>query len=172
MSRETWLRPNRRVLALSLALPAIVLVLGAALLVAPRGAVATVVGGLLVLAGLAGLAAIAHASRQPRLAYERGEMCLYLRAGQPIRVPIRDVECFFLGQAPSLLPGNSTAKTSAIVVRLAESATQWKHVPVSPRLGQWRDGYVTIRGTWTEPIHAELLRQLNDRLRKAHADSH
>jgi hypothetical protein len=47
---------------------------------------------------------------------------------------------------------------------LAESADQWKQVPVQSSLGQWCDGYIIIRGTWCEPLSGELVNQLNERL--------
>jgi hypothetical protein len=37
---------------------------------------------------------------------------------------------------------------------------------VKPALGAWCDSYVTIRGTWCEPLNGELIRRLNRRLRE------
>ena len=111
---------------------------------------------------------------RPRLAYHSGQLLVYLRPGRPIQVPIDIVECFFLGQGDSFLgrspfDSNSTSKqTSTVVVRLAEAAREWKQIEVQPALGHWCDGYIVIRGTWCEPLNGELVRQLNERLIKAH----
>jgi hypothetical protein len=76
-------------------------------------------------------------------------------------LPIGVVECFFLAQGPSHLPQGQQTQTANIVIRLAESASQWRQVPVQRRLGHWEDGYITIRGAWTEPIDRALLERLN-----------
>jgi len=112
---------------------------------------------------------------QPRLSYANEHLCVRLRPGKPIEVPINVVECFFLGQGPALLPrrlgdSDKIEETSTIVVRLAESAEQWKHFDVKPALGLWCDGYITIRGTWCEPITNEVLKRLNDKLIAAHRE--
>ena len=113
--------------------------------------------------------------RRPRLAYAQGCLLVYLRPGKPIRVPIDVVECFFLGQGPTLLPNplrgaDHIEETSTIVIRLAESAEEWKHVDVKPAQGLWCDGYITIRGTWCERIDAALLQRLNQQLVEAHRE--
>jgi hypothetical protein len=110
---------------------------------------------------------------QPRLSYANEHLHVRLRPGASIQVPIDAVECFFLGQGPTLLPRpfgdrDKVEETSTIVVRLAESAEPWKHFDVKPALGLWCDGYITIRGTWCEPITNELLKRLNENLIAAH----
>jgi hypothetical protein len=49
-------------------------------------------------------------------------------------------------------------------VRLAESAQDWKHRDVRPAFGHWCEGYITIRGSWCEPINEGLMKRLNQRL--------
>jgi len=110
---------------------------------------------------------------QPRLSYANEQLHVRLRPGSPIQVPVDVVECFFLGQGPTLLPRpfggrDKVEETSTIVVRLAESAEPWKHFDVTPALGLWCDGYITIRGTWCEPITNDLLKRLNENLIAAH----
>ena len=112
---------------------------------------------------------------QPRLSYANHTLDVRLRSGAPIQVPIDVVECFFLGQGPALRTRGfgdrgKAEETSTIVVRLAESAERWKHFDVNPALGQWCDGYITIRGTWCEPITNELLKRLNENLVAAHRE--
>jgi len=79
------------------------------------------------------------------------------------------VECFFLGQAASMLPGRGHQQTrvAAVVVRLAESAEDWKQRDVKPALGSWCDGYITIRGTWCEPLSVDVINRLNHLLADA-----
>ncbi len=61
------------------------------------------------------------------------------------------------------LPGVGR-KTANVVLRLAERADDAHDRDVTSALGAWRDGYITIRGTWCEVINAELLETLNARL--------
>src|SRR4029079_16259564 len=104
--RETWLKPNSRVLQLGLLLPAFVLAVGLVLLALEwRGRVPPpikVVGIILMVIGALGVVAIIRELRRPRLAYENGEVLVYLRPGAPIRVPVEIVECFLIGQGASL----------------------------------------------------------------------
>ena len=104
--------------------------------------------------------------RHPRLAYRDRQLLVWLRRGMPIRVPIEFIECFWLGQAPSMLPGKRHAQTeaSAVVVRIADAAGEWRHQEVKPQLGSWCEGYITIRGTWCEPLSIDLINRLNTRL--------
>ena len=55
-----------------------------------------------------------------------------------------------------------------IVIRLAERATDYHERKVKPIFGSWEDGYIVIRGTWTEPINKETFRFLNQSLVAAH----
>ncbi len=172
MPREVWLRANRRALSLGLALPLLLAAAGLlAVMRAGHPAVAVAGWTLIALAAYL-LAGAVHALRQPRLAYQDGRLLVYLDPRGPQRVPVELVECFFLGQGPSLLPpqrgDQQPGETATVVVRLAESAEQWKHVDVKPAWGHWCDGYITIRGTWCEPIHGELVQRLNERLVTAH----
>jgi hypothetical protein len=108
--------------------------------------------------------------RTPRIAYEDGHLLFVLRGGEPIRVPVSVVECFFFGHADSQIHsrGSESPETKTIVVRLAESAGQWRHQQVKAELGHWCDGYITILGTHCEPIDAALLQRLNARLVEVH----
>lgn len=170
-----WLHTNRRAFCLALValLAALAVAIGMAWM-SPngwvRGAAAIVATFLAYGSGLC-----IYMMFQPRLSYENEHLLVALRPGQPIQVPIDVVECFFLGQGPALLPrrfgaGDKLEETSTIVVRLAESAEAWKQFDVKPSLGLWCDGYITIRGTWCEPITNELLKRLNDNLIAAHRE--
>ena len=167
---EIWLRTNVRAVLFGTVLPLAVGLCGLVLLWGLPGHEPAVwmrgMGGALVLLSLATILALLAQLWRPRLAYRDGQLLVRLRSGSPIRVPIEVVECFWLGQAPSLLPGKRNDKTEAasVVIRIAESATEWRHQDVKPQLGSWCEGYVTIRGTWCEPLNVTLVQRLNERL--------
>jgi hypothetical protein len=125
-----------------------------------------VLGVVLLAISLSIVAVLVWQSRRPRLAYRDRHLLVWLRSGAPISVPIEVVECFWLGQAPTMLPGkrNERAEASAVVIRIAESATEWHHHDVDARLGKWCEGYITIRGTWCEPLNVDVVQRLNQRL--------
>jgi hypothetical protein len=159
MSREVWLRCNRRVPAALAFLFA--LVLAASLIALLVGTSETgfwlslAAGG----ASLAGMIRVFIRARRPRLAYANGMLAVYLAGAKPLAVPIDLVECFFMGQGPSLLPGalfgtpGRRFETANVIVR-----------DVNPWLGAWCEVYITIRGTCCEPLHGELVAGLNRRL--------
>jgi hypothetical protein len=167
---EIWLRSNRRVITAA-ALPPLV---GAIVcFVIAAGYVSWIDAGVLrILFGIMGgicllsLAIYASLAWQPRLAYAEGHLLVYLGLARPTAVPIEVVEAFLLGQGPSWLAGkkHQRTETTTLVIRLAERATEWKHRPVYPMLGSWCDGYITIRGTWCEPLSVEVAKRLNLRL--------
>lgn len=172
--REIWLHTNRRAILLGMLLPGAISIGGAALtltawlLAAAWWWLALGVG--CAVAGLVMLASLAWWLAVPRLAYEAGELLVFIDRREPIRVPIDVVEVFFLGQGASFLPNlrGREPETANVIVRLAESASEWKHVDVNPRFAQWCEGYITLRGAWCEPIQPEGLRRLNQRLAEVH----
>lgn len=167
---DIWLDTNRRALGLGLVLPASVAVAGLAasvwslwsrqhwglqlVLVAVTAGALWMVGELL------------YALRCPRVAYEAGELLVYLEPTRPTRLPVEIVECFFLGMGESDLPALEGAppKTRNVVIRLAERASEWRTRPVRPQFGHWSDGYITLRGTWCQPLTPQLLKELNHKL--------
>jgi hypothetical protein len=173
--REVWLKPNTRALQLGVILPIVVLAAGALLLVLNWRAAAPsaiwVPGIILLIVGLLGAIGIAREVRRPRLAYENGNVLAYLRSGSPIAIPVEIVEGFLIGQGPSLLPGGYRERyeTTTFILRLSDSATEWSRGEVKPALGRWCDGYITIRGTWCEPLSVDLARRLNQRLAEVQA---
>jgi hypothetical protein len=170
---EVWLRTNRRALLLGLILPcALLFVAGAGVVWSIMTGQEWWLGGLFVLLSAGPLWMIGellYALSRPRLAYEPGNLLVFLEPTKPTRVPIDIVECFFLGQGPSELPKlhGREPQTQNVVVRLADSAKEWKERAVKPTFGQWCDGYITIRGSWCEPLVPAVLKQLNDRLVEA-----
>jgi len=170
---EPWLRSNRRAIAAGFAVPVVLATIALVLAILPWA-------WWWKLSAIVPLAAAAVISwslwklvRQPRLAYEHGFLLVYLSASFiPERVPIEFVECFFLGEGPSLLPqpveSSPPARTQTIIIRIADSARDWQQRPVKPELGKWCDGYITIRGTWSEPIRPTLVQELNARLVDIH----
>jgi hypothetical protein len=172
---EVWLRNNSRVMLFGMVPPALFAAMGLLLLLGLPGRQPPSwlqgVGGLMLAGALALIAALAWNIRKPRLAYQDGELLLWLRSGPPIRVPVDIVECFLLGQAPSMLPDSErrNSETSALVLRVADKASDWHRQEVKPQLGKWCEGYITIRGTWCEPLSIALVNRLNARLAEIHA---
>lgn len=169
--KQVWLRTNRRVM-IAMAVPlAVLAALAATAIVDPwslgwlgRG-IGIAVG---VPAGLA-LAAALLLARQPRVAFVDGHVLFYVRLGRATAVPLDAVECFLLGQGPALLPGEQYAKTSTatVVVRLRERAEEWSRGEAHPLLAAWCDGYITLRGTWCEPLNVEVVSRMNRLLHQA-----
>lgn len=171
--REVWLASNRRALLIAM-LPALLL-LGCVLLLSvwfgaqSSGGASFWLAGTIACLTLSGGLMLLVILRHPRLAYQRGELLVFLTPRGPSRVPVELVECFFLGQGPSHLSRRNEEPAAAnIVVRLAESSHRWKEAAVQPQLGQWSDGYITIRGAWCEPIDASVVKRLNHRLVEVH----
>ena len=167
---EVWLRPNVRALWFGTVFPGALAMLGLAMAAGLPGSSPPVwtriLGGLIAIVGLVMLVGLLFQMRQPRLAYRDRHLLVWLRGSEPVRVPIELVECFWLGQAASLLPGkrHEHTETASVVVRIADSASEWKHQEVKPQLGSWCEGYITIRGTWCEPLTIDLINRLNERL--------
>ncbi len=164
--RETWLRPNRRALAVGLALPALLIAGGGLLAVLIGATAARVAGGVLVALGLVGCGILLVQMRTPRLAVDDRRLLVYARGGEPYQVPLDVVEGFLLSQGPTLLPGRRFARTEGrnVVIRLAENAEDWAQREVHPSLGKWCGSYITLRGTGCEPLSVELVQRLNERL--------
>ncbi len=118
------------------------------------------VGALLLILGLV------FQIIRPRVAYRQNHVLFYLQAGAPIEVPVDVVEAFFLGQGPANLPGNIASSSNAVnlVARLSQQAPEWEQQAIKPALGRWHESYVTIRGTWCEPLDGEVVRRINRRL--------
>lgn len=163
---EVWLRTNRRVIVLGF-LP--VGLLGAASVLlyqkAASNLMVAVSGGMLALSVLL-LGILVKFLASPRVAYSDGHVLFYLKAGGPIAVPVHVVEAFFLGQGPAHLPLGPADNqlTINLVARLSQKERQWAEIDVKPALGRWSEGYISIRGSWCEPLNGELIRRLNRRL--------
>ncbi len=168
--KETWLSSNRRAFAMALVLPVLLAVgSGVAIALVDLRAV-KIVAVLAALFSLLVIISLGLLAIQPRMAYQQQHLLVYLGAARPFRLPIEVVEVFFLGQAPSMVHregdpfDDQGPTTSTIVVRLAEKASEWQHRDVRPMLGHWCEGYITLRGTWCQPITEELVKTLNHRL--------
>jgi hypothetical protein len=172
---ETWLRTNTRALWFAMSLPAVLMIVGLFLTFGLGGWIEAAwpryVGAALLVIAVLLVGLLLVQMKQPRIACRPGELLLYLRMGSPVRVPLDVVEGFLLGHGPSLLPGEQHARTqtSTVVIKLSERAEEWQKVDVHPRLASWCDYYVTIRGTWCEPISVAVANRLNARLAEAHA---
>lgn len=173
---DIWLKANTRAITVGMTLPLLLLLAGIATsgLVFPVGVIwLRVVGWCLAAAAIVPLGLLVRESIRPRLAYEGGTLCVYLRPGAPFRVPIDVVECFLLGQGPTMLPGRRRdAETINLIVRLAERAEDWSFREIKPVLGNWCGGYITLRGTWCEALSVALVDRLNARLHEVQRQRH
>jgi hypothetical protein len=168
---ETWVRPNRRAIWLGCLPPLILALVGVWLVIRAMDRSLTWLGWLGAVLGAVGMCIIIMLLRQlrrPRIAYRDAKVLFYLQSGPPIAVPVDVVEAFFLGQGPAIFTGGAPSKheTINLVARLSQRETEWARREVKPALGNWCDGYVTVRGTWCEPLVPELIRQLNRRLKE------
>jgi len=169
-TRETWLSSNRRAFAAALLLPVLLAAGSGGLLLAVDPLPWRIAAGVVGVLSLLVIIPLALLAQQPRLAYHDWHLLVYLGAARPFRLPVDVVEVFFLGQAPSMVSpegdpfDDQGPTTSTIVVRLAEKADEWQKRDVRPMLGHWCEGYITLRGTWCEPITEDLVRTLNHRL--------
>lgn len=122
-------------------------------------------GLLMLLAGLGIGAMLIWQSLVPRIAYRNGQVLFYLHGNSPIEVPVDIVEAFFLGQGPVQLAGIETKhEATNLVARLSQRHVEWARRDVKRALGNWCEGYVTIRGAWCEPLTSDVIRRLNRRL--------
>jgi hypothetical protein len=168
--RETWLRPNRRAILFGCVPPLVAAAMGVWLTFALGESASHFwrwLGLLLIVASLAMIGVILSQLRHPRIAFRDGMVLFYVRVGQPIAVPVRIVESFFFGQGPAHLPAvTKQPQTVNLIARLSQRHTEWASQKVRPSLGSWCDGYITIRGTWCEPLNSELIRRINRRLKE------
>ena len=173
---ESWLKTNRRALLLGMIPPAAVSAMGvgglAWAIATGQSAVVHLIVVIIAVAPLWLVGQVLYVATQPRIGYEVGELLVFVEPARPTRVPIDLVECFFLGQGASELPklNGREPETQNVVVRLAESAAEWKHRDVRPAFGHWCEGYITIRGAWCEPLTPALMRKLNHRLAEVHRE--
>lgn len=172
---EVWLRSNRRILVLAM-IPLLMLT-GLGVLLQNANWFWPGIACFLLSAFL--FVGLVTQLIRPRVAYRDDHVLFYLKSGGPIVIPLQVVEAFFQGEGLAHLPGEAQhhAKSVNLIARLSQRETDWHEREVKPALGRWSEGYVTIRGTWCEPITGDLIRQLNRRLgevsraRKAKAEA-
>lgn len=172
---ETWLRPNRRAIWFGFIPPLVIGAVGVWLIVQQSDAFWwRWLGVAWIILAVAAMAILLQQLRRPRIAYRDGHILFNLRAGPPIAVPVEVVEAFFLGQGPAHLPAGvaKQEKSVNLVARLSQRQTKWAQREVKSALANWSDGYVTVRGTWCEPLGPDLVRRLNRRLKEVKTESH
>lgn len=119
---------------------------------------------IVLAAAIIGLAIVWRLAGAPRLAQKGEELLIYLRWGRPIAVPLRCVECMFIGGGRGRDESHRKLPTHDLIVRIAERCQEWSVRRTAAILGRWSDGYVVIRGLWCEPLSVELVQLLNERL--------
>lgn len=167
---EMWLQTNRRALWFACLPPLFFALIGVWVAIVSTDSMRWTRWLGLAIIALGGIAIALLLARlgRARIAFEAGNLLFDLRPGKPIRVPVNIVEAFFLGQAPANLPAGvgKRQKTVNLVARLSQRETAWAEREVKPALGDWKDGYITIRGIWCEPLGMEVIRRLNRRLKE------
>jgi len=167
---EIWLRPNRRAILFGCLPPSVLAAIGAWLTFCLSDSIYSLsrwFGLLLTVASLSIIGIMLSQLRHPRIAFRDRMVLFYVRIGHPIAVPVGAVESFFVGQGPAHLPAvTKQPQTVNLIARLSQRHTEWARQTVRPSLGSWCDGYVTIRGTWCEPLNSELIRRINRRLKE------
>jgi hypothetical protein len=168
--RETWLHTNRRAIIFGCVPPLAIVAIGAwlTLRIGSQGDHPwRWLGIILTLLGAGTIATLIRQLLRPRIAFQNGQVLFYLRSGPPITVPVDIVEAFFAGQGPAHLPAMTKQPQNVnLIARLSQRHTEWASKTVKPALGNWSDGYVTIRGSWCEPLDGEVIRKLNRRLKE------
>jgi hypothetical protein len=166
--KEVWLRSNRRILMMAMVPAGALEIVGLLLVALATTALLHSLGGILAALGIVLLIGLSNQFRQSRITFQDGQVLFNLRAGDPVAVPSEIVEAFFLGQGPAHLPpvDGKEPETVNLIARLSQKAPEWAHVEVKPALGKWCESYVTIRGTWCEPLSGDVIRRLNRRLRE------
>jgi hypothetical protein len=168
--KERWLRGNSRAVRILAILPlagaTIGLSVAAGLLPISVPLPLRILAAALFAVGLLALATLVAAAWFPRVAYADGQLFLYLRPVPPCRVPIEFVECFLQGEGPVQAGWQAADDLDVrnVAIRIAERAKDWQQVEIHSAIGHWCGGYITIRGTWCEPINARLLATLNEKL--------
>ena len=173
--RETWIHPNRRAILFACIPPTLLAGAGALMLLSSTSGTESLwraLAGIALITGLAIVAALLWQLRRPRVAYDNGSVLFYLRRGSPIAVPVEAVEAFFAGQGPAHLPVvTKQPQTVNLIARLSRRHPEWAEQQVKPALGNWSDGYATVRGSWCQPVDSELIRTLNRRLKEVKNDT-
>lgn len=172
---EIWILPNRRALALGFLLPGTLLAAALICFVVGHLQGSWLWRGTTIVLAIGGVVLLGILWRlmwQPRVGYQNGEVLVHGGLAEPLRVPVDVVECFFLGQAGGMIPDaqGREAEVRTVIIRLAESATDWHHRDLKAAFAHWCEGYITIRGTWCEPITPDLMKRLNSRLAALHRE--
>ena len=168
--REIWLRPNRRAILFGCVPPLVLAAIGVWIIFAfseSSSSFSRWLGLFLIVTSVAMIGIMLSQLRHPRIGFHKGMVLFYVRIRQPIAVPVEIVESFFVGQGPAHLPAVSKQpQTVNLIARLSQRHKEWVSRKVRPSLGNWSEGYVTIRGTWCEPLNSELIRRINRRLKE------
>jgi len=166
---EVWLHSNRRILMLAMVPTTLLGALGTLMFLLELPTFVQIIGGVVAVVACLLLLGLCQQLLRHRITHRPGFVCFYLKSGKPIEVPIHIVEAFFLGQGPAHLPGadQDRTKTVNLVVRLSQRETDWAERDVKEALGSWKEGYITIRGTWCEPLTKDVIHHLNSSLSQA-----
>ena len=105
----------------------------------------------------------------PRVELREGELWVRLHPVLRAQIPLEHVEAFLLNQGPAM-PQEAVrdrALATNLVIRIAEKAEPWSQQRRATLLGIWCGPYITLRGTWLEPLSVQKINRLNELLYQA-----
>jgi hypothetical protein len=177
MMSECWVRANPRPILAAMLLPALAAAAALCGVLLSSTWWLRLLYSAVVVVALPVILSLLWFMLAPRLSRQGAWLLVRLRLGPALRVPADKVEMFFLGQGPSMAgPGadqqqeDEQPQTANIVVRLAEADQDLHRRAVEQRLGNWCDGYITLRGAHCQPVTADLVLDLNRRLVQLHRE--
>ncbi len=105
----------------------------------------------------------------PRLELRGKELWIRLHPAHRAQIPLEHVEAFLLNQGPAMPQQQLRDKALAtcLVVRVAEKAHPWSQLRMASLLAVWCGPYITLRGTWLEPLTIDKVNRLNELLYQA-----
>ena len=101
--QETWLNSNRRVLKLAMIPIGLVGLLGMTIYLVDFLSIPKHIGTVFMVLAALLLVGLFKQLKQARISFGDGKVLFFLKAGDPIAVPVEAVEAFFLGQGPANL---------------------------------------------------------------------
>jgi hypothetical protein len=170
---EIWLRGNPRSSWLPAGAAALLFTLAAIswLAIPSSSAWRLALAVPLTLLALVGVSLAGLLQRAARIGFDGRHVLLYIRPGAPQALPLDVVEVFFLGQGEGATgdhhPTGPPLETANVVVRIAERAHEYQQGSAAKLLAHWCGGYITIYGTWCQPLDAAAIIELNRKLTQA-----
>ncbi len=108
----------------------------------------------------------------PAVVGRTGELWVRLAPAHSVRIPLEHVEAFLLQPGPALPWLGDRVRAACLVVRLAEKAQPWSQQRRATWMAIWCGPYITLRGTWLEPLCVEKVHDWNAQLAQLQRQTH